>query len=286
MAGEFELSKDDRRHLEKISQIMGVPISIALRELAKLQSITKELPAFKEEIDRRVIFLDEHLASFESIINQLLKMGVPIEVKPLIIDKQNAERIKYHIEGEMLEWYAHLSVEVLNGQLMYFDVRPNKRNIDQYLEAVDLAWEVYGRTRPLPVEEEFTTYEKSPIERRQFGSMIIGHDKAADLILWIDNHLLEALKKIQMLVSKRGYSEYEKAIFGYRWREEKPQYPKVYFKFKPFQATEKASPAWGLQVYDYESGKLLATYYFDSHFALTAFAEAMIKGYLYLLEEA
>jgi hypothetical protein len=60
------------------------------------------------------------------------------------------------------------------------------------------------------------------------------------------------------------------------------RYPQKRIKFKRYERTERASPAYVLNVFDKETNKLEKSYCFDSPYALLQIAKEALKGYRWL----
>lgn len=74
----------------------------------------------------------------------------------------------------------------------------------------------------------------------------------------------------------------EKAEKVYCYRYEGRAYPKTYIKFRQLERTEKATPAFSMELYDYNTNKLLIHIYFNSTTEIVEAVKYLIEGFQYL----
>jgi hypothetical protein len=91
-----------------------------------------------------------------------------------------------------------------------------------------------------------------------------GIDLTAEFIKTIDTKLQEKAEKI------------------YCYRYEGGKYPKTYIKFRQLPRTERATPAFSFEMYDYETNKLLIHIYFNSATELVEAIKHLVEGFQYL----
>jgi len=74
----------------------------------------------------------------------------------------------------------------------------------------------------------------------------------------------------------------EKAERIYCYRYEGGAYPKTYLKFRKLERTERATPAFSMEIYDYNTNKLLIHAYFNSTTEIIEGIKHLIEGFQYL----
>lgn len=74
----------------------------------------------------------------------------------------------------------------------------------------------------------------------------------------------------------------EKAERIYCYRYEGGGYPKTYLKFRYLERTERATPAFSMEIYDYPTNKLLIHAYFNSTTEIVEAIKHLIEGFQYL----
>jgi len=89
-------------------------------------------------------------------------------------------------------------------------------------------------------------------------------DLTAEFIKTIDTKLQEKAEKI------------------YCYRYESGAYPKTYIKFRQLERTEKATPAFSMDMYDYNTNKSLTRIYFNSTTEIVEAIKYLIEGFQYL----
>lgn len=68
----------------------------------------------------------------------------------------------------------------------------------------------------------------------------------------------------------------------YCYRYEGRAYPKTYIKFRQLERTGKATPAFSMELYDYNTNKLLLHIYFNSTTEIVEAVKYLIEGFQYL----